>query len=78
MRKQIFLYLLFSFLMLAVIAQKENYYIDELFSYGLANHIWEDGESISPSPKLAPYVYESGGAPFMNILRYSRGSGLIF
>lgn len=76
--KQSVIYVLFLILMAGTIACKQNYYIDELFSYGLANHTWENGESISPSPKLAPHTYESGGAPFYEYLTVQPGKRFDF
>lgn len=77
-RKQMSLYVVFLLLMVWVIASKENFFIDELYSYGLANHISDDGVSFWMQPKLAPYTYPSGGQPYYDYLTVQEGESFNF
>lgn len=51
------LYIVFAIIQIVVIASKQNYYVDEIFSYGSANYT----ESCSMQPKPAPYTYSPAG-----------------
>lgn len=66
--KSIIMYIIFVFMMVAVISCKKNYFIDETFSYGLANYISEDGKNYSMAPKLAPYTYSPAGEAYYEYL----------
>lgn len=63
-RKLMVIYVIFGLILAGVIAAKKNYFINEIYSYGLANHVSEDGKTIWMQPKLAPYTYASGGEPY--------------
>lgn len=72
--RKILPYLIFAALLTGVIANKENYFLDEIYSYGLANHVLEDGKTIRMQPKLAPYTYsEGGGTPYYEYMTVKPG-----
>lgn len=72
------LYVLFLLMLVGVIASKKNYFIDEIYSYGLANHVMEDGEPIWIQPKLAPYTYASGGEAYYEYMTVQEGERFNF
>lgn len=76
--KLVALYVVFALILVGVIAAKKNYFVDEIYSYGLANHVAEDGKTIWMTPKLAPYTYTSGGEPFYDYVTVKKGQQFNF
>lgn len=64
--KNIFLYLIFLFLMIFTIANKENYHVDEMYSYGLSNNVGSISISIEEGKK-----YDSA-EPYLKYLTVSK------
>lgn len=77
-RKLLILYVVFALILAGMIAAKKNYFVDEIYSYGLANHVAEDGRTIWMTPKLAPYTYSSGGEPFYDYVTVKKGQQFRF
>lgn len=72
------LYVVFALILAGVIAAKKNFFVDEIYSYGLANHVAEDGRTIWMTPKLAPYTYASGGEPYYDYVTVKQGQQFHF
>ena len=61
--KDLLIYIVFGILMVFVIGQKENMYVDEVYSYGLANHT--EGSMMCVEEG---YTYYPSGTPWMNYM----------
>lgn len=77
-RKLLVVYVVFALILAGVIASKKNFFVDEIYSYGLANHVSEDGKTIWMQPKLAPYTYASGGEPYYDYVTVREGERFNF
>lgn len=65
------IYVIFLALMILVIANKENYHVDELWSYGLSNNIGSITMSIESGK-----TYKPASAPYDDFLTVSADQGL--
>lgn len=68
----IVLYIVFAIIQIVVIASKQNYYVDEIFSYGSANYT----ESCSMQPRPAPYTYSPAGEAYYEYMTVDEDAGL--
>lgn len=60
---------------IVIIAIKQNYHVDEMFTYGLAN---STGQSLHPEWKTAPYIYESPESAFKEYTAVQAGERFNF
>ena len=58
------IYILFIAIMVIVISMKKDYHMDEVFSYGLANHVGQT----SIHPEYAPYTYDDPAQVFLDYM----------
>lgn len=67
--KDLLIYIVFGILMVFAIGQKENLYVDEVYSYGLANHT--EGSMMSVEEG---YTYYPSGTPWVNYMTVNPGN----
>lgn len=65
------IYVLLLFAMIAVIALKKDYHMDEIYSYGLANNVGHT----SIHPDYAPYTYENPADVYLDYMIIEDGEG---
>lgn len=75
MSKKQHFYITFFLICVIVIACKKNFHVDEIFTYGLANHV--DG-SIAMAPQTAPYLYEPAERAYEEYMAVQEGHRLDF
>lgn len=62
--RHVWIYVFFVFIMIAVIASKKDYHMDEIYSYGLANNVGHT----SIHPNYAPYTYENPADVYLDYM----------
>lgn len=62
--KAMFPYFLFACIMIITLSFKHNYHVDEIYTYGLANHITDIGMDI----QLAPHTYSPASTAYTDYM----------
>lgn len=62
--KAMFPYFLFACIMIITLSFKHNYHVDEIYTYGLANHITDIGMDI----QLAPHTYRPASTAYTDYM----------
>lgn len=71
MLRHVWVYGLLFVTMVAVIALKKDYHMDEIYSYGLANNVGQT----SIHPNYAPYIYENPADVYLDYMIIEDGEG---
>ena len=67
-------YIILLMLLISVVMLKKNYHVDEIFTYGLANHIG----SIAMNPEKAPYTYSPASDAYLEYMTVQEGGEFNF
>ena len=67
-------YIILLVLLIAVVMMKKNYHVDEIFSYGLSNHVG----TIAMNPEKAPYTYSPAIDAYLEYMTVQEGEEFQF
>ena len=68
-------YLMLFLMCITVIANKRNFHVDEIYTYGLSNNT---GGEIALQPQCAPYIYEPAESAYIEYMTVQEGERFNF